>query len=123
MKITGGQLLLFAASLLVSVGFAVPSQYHQSTELRDIVILILIWCFFLISLKYHDRIFRRERILVVVMPTLFIGFACLLLSLNYLLSFGIREFNLYAILLGWFLFNLGLYYDTRKVLKDKSAKG
>lgn len=122
MKITTGQIFLVTGSLLISVGFLAPSQNHPSMNLIDILLIILMWCFSLAAFRFHDEIFRKDRILLGVMPLLALEFILLLLSLNYLLSFGIREFNLYAILLGWAFFNGGLYYDTKGVLKAAPEK-
>lgn len=122
MKISLGQIFLVTGSLLVSVGFLAPSQNHPSVNPIDIVLIILMWCFSLAAFKFHDEIFRKDRILLGVMPLLALAFILLLLSLNYLLSLGIREFNLYAILLGWAFFNGGLYYDTREILKAAPKK-
>ena len=122
MKITGGQALLMIGSLLISVGSLIPSTYHQSMQSRDIVTVVLLWCFSGLAMKYHDELFRRERILTVVTPALLIGFIYLLLSLDYLLSFGVNELNLYSILLGWVSFNSGLYYDAKNALRDRSRR-
>ncbi len=117
MKITVGVIFLVMGALLVSLGLAVPSQNHLSLELVDIVTMLLLWLFSLSIFMFHEKIFRKDRILLVVLPVLALSFAWLLLNLGYLLSFGIQDFNLYAVLLGWCFFNSGLYYDTREVLK------
>jgi hypothetical protein len=123
MKITIGMVFLLMGSLLVSLGLVIPTQNHQGIRLMDAFALLLMWCFSLSVLKFHENIFRKDKILFVVMPVLFVGFIWLLLNVGYLLSFGVGAANLYAILLGWGFFNSGLYYDTRKVLKEESAKG
>lgn len=122
MKITLGQIFLVMGSLLVSLGFLIPSQNHQSVNPIDMLPILLMWCFSLVALKSYDDVFSKDRILYVVMPVLVFGFILLLINLNYLLSFGIREFHLYAILLGWAFFNAGLYYNTREILKGAPKK-
>ena len=121
MKVTAGQIFLLVGSLLASAGFLAPSQNHPAANLIDILPVILMWGFSLAALRFHGEIFRKDRIIVVLIPLLALAFI-LLLSLGYLLSFGIREFNLYSILLGWAFFNGGLYYDTRGVLKPATKK-
>jgi len=117
MRITVGVVFLLVGALLVSIGLSVPSQKYQSLELIDIATILMFWVFSLSTLLFHESIFRKDTILIVVLPVLAMGFAWLLLNLGHLLSFGIQDFNLYAVLLGWCFFNSGLYYDTREVLK------
>ncbi|NYZ79206.1 hypothetical protein H0N99_03595 [Candidatus Micrarchaeota archaeon] len=121
MKVTLGAVFFLMGALLVSAGFAVPSQKHQSLGLIDIITMLLLWTFSLSIIVFHEEVFRKDRILLVVLPLLAVGFAWLLLNIGYLLSFGIKDFNLYAVLLGWAFFNSGLYYDTRGFVK--TAKG
>jgi len=120
--VTVGEVFVLMGSLLVSAGLIIPTQKHVGLGLGDIFALLLLWCFSLTLLKFHKSIFRKDRILVVVLPVLALGFVWLLLNLGYLLSFGSGDFNLYAILLGWVFFNTGLYYDTRAALKEEAAK-
>jgi hypothetical protein len=117
MKITVGVVFIFVGAFLASVGLAVPSTNHLGLEVVDIITIILLWIFSLSILMFHQSIFREDRILLVVLPVLALGFVWLLLNLGHILSFGISDFNIYAVLLGWCFFNSGLYYDTREVLK------
>lgn len=119
--ITNGQLLLLAGSLLVSAGLLLPFPAHPDVNPSDILAVVFLWSFSLCAFRFHRQIFERSRILVTVLPVLFFGFLWLLLNLNYLLMFGRFEPHLYAVLFGWFLFNVGLYYDTRKVLKEPAG--
>jgi cytosine/uracil/thiamine/allantoin permease len=117
MKFTLGAVFLLMGALLVSVGFAVPSQNHQSLGLIDIVTMLLFWVLSILIIAFHDEVFRKGRILLVVLPVLALAFVWLMLNLAYIISFGIKDFNIYAILLGWAFFNSGLYYDTRGFVK------
>lgn len=116
MKVTLGAIFLLMGTLLVSIGLAVPSQKHQSAVI-DIITMLLLWVLSISILVFHESIFRKGKTPLVVLPVLALGFAWLLLNLDHLLSFGIQDFNIYAVLLGWCFFNSGLYYDTREVLK------
>jgi hypothetical protein len=117
MRATVGGAFLVMGSLLATAGFAVSSQKHLGLEPIDIATVMLLWLLSASIVVFHEKIFRRDRILPVVIPVLALAFVWLLLNLGYLMSFGIRDFNLYSILLGWCFFNSGLYYDTREVLK------
>lgn len=121
MKITVGIMFLFVGALLASIGLAIPSENHLGLEMTDVVAILLLWIISLLMLVFHDSVFRKDRIMLVVLPVLILVFAWLLLNLGHLMSFGIGDFNIYAVLLGWCFFNSGLYYDTREAMKP--AKG
>ena len=116
MKITLGVVFLLMGALLASIGLAIPSQNHLGLEIVDIATILLLWALSISILIFHESIFRKDRILLVV-AVLALGFVWLLLNISHILSFGIQDFNPYAVLLGWCFFNSGLYYDTREVLK------
>jgi hypothetical protein len=117
MKITVGIVFLLTGALLASAGLAISSTNHPGLEVVDVVTILLLWVFSLSFLIFHQSIFRKGRILIVVLPVLALGFVWLLFNLGHLLSFGVSDFNIYAVLLGWCFFNSGLYYDTQEVLK------
>jgi hypothetical protein len=117
MKITLGVIFLLMGSLLATIGFGVPSLNHIALGLTDVISIFFLWLFSILFAVFHESIFRKDRILLIVMPVLLLGFIWLVLNIGYLLSFGIQEFNLYIILLGWCFFNSGLYLDTREILK------
>ena len=122
MKITIGQVLTVAGSLLVSGGLLVPSETQKTFELGEAAVLAVLWAFSLSALLFHDKIFRKEIILLTVIPILALGFLWLMLNLHSFLLLAPGRFNTYAILFGWVIFNTGLYLDTKKVLKESSAR-
>ena len=122
MKITIGQVFVMAGSLLVSGGLLVPSETQKTFELSEIFALVVLWAFSLSALAFHDKIFKKDMVLLTVIPILALGFLWLLLNLSSFLLLAPGRFNTYAILFGWVIFNTGLYLDTKKALKE-SSKG
>ncbi|MEM3555895.1 MAG: hypothetical protein QXF56_04225 [Candidatus Micrarchaeia archaeon] len=112
--ITFGQILMLVGCLLISGGFLLS---YASLELTDIFVVIYVWCFLALSLKFHKGIFKKERILVTILPLFALSFLWLLLNINKFLLLWLGQVNTYAVLIGWGVFNTGLYYDTRKVLR------
>jgi|GEM_PF-6886956 hypothetical protein len=114
MKVSFGQILLLIGCLLLSGGLLFSSA---ELELIDIFAILFMWCFFLSTFKFHNEIFKKQNIPMIVLPVLALGFLWLLLNINKLLLLWAGQINTYAVLLGWGVFNTGLYYDTRKALR------